>query len=255
VVKLPGGATAFVKIAAYDYTADWLRNEHDNYVALQSSLHIPRLLGWDDDDEHPALAIEDLSAAVWPPPWSQAGIDAVFGALDAIHSEEPPYGTTVESLLPDIREAWADVRRDPSGFLRMGFASAEWIGSSVDALEGAARAANIDGSALLHLDVRSDNVCLRDGLAVLVDWNMACSGDPSFDVAAWLPSLADEGGPAPWEVLPGEAGFASLLAGYFCARAGLSPIPQAPHARPMQLTQGRVALEWAARELGLSPPA
>ena len=96
VVTLPGGATAFVKIAAYDYTAGWLRNEHANYVALQSSPHVPRLLGWDDDDVHPVLAIEDLSEAAWPPPWSPAHIDAVFGALEAIHAEQPPRGMTVE---------------------------------------------------------------------------------------------------------------------------------------------------------------
>jgi hypothetical protein len=30
--------------------------------------------------------------------------------------------------------------------------------------------------------------------------------------------------------------------------------PQAPHVRRLQLDQGRVALAWAARELGLPPP-
>jgi len=90
---------------------------------------------------------------------------------------------------------------------------------------------------------------------LLLDWNMACRGNPAVDVAAWLPSLADEGGPMPWELLPGEGALASLVAGYFCARAGLSPIAQAPHARPLQLAQGRIALPWAARELDLPPPA
>jgi len=137
----------------------------------------------------------------------------------------------------------------------MRFASRHWIEAHVDVLEDAARNARLDGDALLHLDVRSDNLCLRDGLALLVDWNMACRGNPAVDVAAWLPSLADEGGPMPWELLPGEGALASLVAGYFCARAGLSPIPQAPHARPLQLAQGRIALPWAARELDLPPPA
>jgi hypothetical protein len=48
---------------------------------------------------------------------------------------------------------------------------------------------------------------------------------------------------------------ASLLAGFFCARAGLPPIPAAPHARPLQLMQWRTALPWAARLLGLPHPA
>ena len=52
---------AFVKIAAYDYTADWLRLEHRNYTALQGLACMPELLGWDDDGVCPALAIERLS--------------------------------------------------------------------------------------------------------------------------------------------------------------------------------------------------
>jgi hypothetical protein len=255
VVTRPGGTTAFVKIAAYDYTAEWLRNEHRNYGDLQGSPHVPELLGWDDDGIHPALVIEDLSSSSWPPPWSRGRIDAVLRALDAIHAERSPLNATIESHLPDIRDGWAQVRADPSGFLRMAFASPEWLDRHVDALGEAARAAHLEGDALLHLDVRSDNLCFRDERAVFVDWNMACRGDPSFDVAAWLPSLAHEGGPRPWEMLPNAGTYASLLSGYFCSRAGLSPIPQAPHARPMQLTQGRVALAWAARELELPPPA
>jgi aminoglycoside phosphotransferase (APT) family kinase protein len=94
---------------------------------------------------------------------------------------------------------------------------------------------------------------------VVVDWNNASVGNPVLDTAAWLPSLHAEGGPAPHEILPDETPglpqIASLLAGYFCARAGLSPIAQAPHARPLQLAQSRTSLPWAARLLGLPPPS
>jgi aminoglycoside phosphotransferase (APT) family kinase protein len=125
-------------------------------------------------------------------------------------------------------------------------------------LKEAAAAADVGGDRLLHLDVRSDNVCLREGVAILVDWNWACVGDPLFEVAAWLPSLHAEGGPSPEEVLapgtPGLDAFAALLAGYFCAHAVKPPIPEAPHVRPLQLAQARTALPWAARALGLSQP-
>ena len=108
----------------------------------------------------------------------------------------------------------------------------------------------------LHFDVRSDNICFRDGRAVLVDWNFACLGNPIADVAAWLPSLHAEGGPQPEEVLPEEAAeLAALLAGYFSAQAARPPIPEAPHVRTLQLRQARTALPWAARALGLPPPA
>jgi len=90
---------------------------------------------------------------------------------------------------------------------------------------------------------------------VLIDWNFACLGNPMADVAAWLPSLHAEGGPAPDEILPdGAAEFAALLAGYFAAHAGRPEISEAPHVRTLQLSQARTALPWAARALGLPPP-
>ena len=49
--------------------------------------------------------------------------------------------------------------------------------------------------------MRSDNLCIRDGRAYLVDWNCACLGNPELDLAAWLPSLACEGGPQPYVAL------------------------------------------------------
>jgi hypothetical protein len=74
-------------------------------------------------------------------------------------------------------------------------------------------------------------------------------------VAAWLPSLETEGGPRPDAVLPDcPPGFASLLAGFFGARAGLPPPATAPFVRPLQLAQLRSALPWAARLLGLPEP-
>ena len=44
----------------------------------------------------------------------------------------------------------------------------------------------------------------RAGRALLVDWNWTSFADPDLDVAAWLPSVTVEGGPAPWQVLPGR---------------------------------------------------
>jgi aminoglycoside phosphotransferase (APT) family kinase protein len=107
----------------------------------------------------------------------------------------------------------------------------------------------------MHFDVRSDNLCIRDGRAILVDWNFACVGNPLADVACWLPSLHAEGGPAPDEILSeGAAELAALLAGYFASHAARPEIPEAPHVRTLQLRQARTALPWAARALGLPPP-
>jgi hypothetical protein len=259
VVDLPDGTSAFVKIAALDYVAGWFRDERGAYDAFEGAPFLPRLLGWDDDGEAPLLAIEDLSDARWPPPWDRAAIDPVFMALDELHAFVP------NERLPTAEErqfgldSWPDVVEDPKPFLDTGLCSSAWLDEHLEALATASAAARIDGTAPLHFDVRSDNLCLREGRAILVDWNHACVGNPLLDTASWLPSLEAEGGPAPDEILPAETKglpeLAALLSGYFAARAGLPQIPQAPHVRRLQLEQARTSLPWAARLLDLPPPS
>ena len=129
--------------------------------------------------------------------------------------------------------------------------SREWLAAALPLLREAAGTAPIDGDALLHLDVRSDNLCLTKRGAVLVDWNQACVGNPELDIAAWLPSLRLEGGPEPEEILTGGGGFAAALAGLWGSRVGLPPPPTAPQVREAQRAQLEVALAWASRELDL----
>lgn len=259
VVDLGNRGSAFVKIAALDYTAEWLRAEHLVYAALDGQPFLPRLRGWDDDGLAPALVLEDLTDAAWPPPWDRAGVDAVLATLAAVHAAILPGNlpSAVDSQFG--QDGWPDVISDPQPFLSLGLCSTEWLSDHLPLLAGASATAELGGSSLLHFDVRSDNLCLRGARALLVDWNNACLGNELMDTASWLPSLQAEGGPEPQLIVPddtpGLPAIASWLAGYFCARAGLSAIPQAPHARPLQLMQARTSLPWAARLLGLPPPA
>jgi hypothetical protein len=247
--------TVFAKVAAFDYTADWLRIEHHIYERLGDRSFLPRLLGWDDDGTHPVLVLEDLSEACWPPPWDSRRVDAVLTTLEDVHATPPPDTLgSVESVLTDIREGWDQIREDPGPVLALGVCSRDWLAAHQDTLEASADAAVIDGDTFVHVDVRSDNLCFVGDRAVLVDWNWASVGDPVFDVAAWLPSLAAEGGPRPWEVCPEADPFASLLAGFFLAHCVRPTIPQAPHVRALQEANGRAALPWAARALGLPAP-
>jgi hypothetical protein len=260
VVELADGSTAFVKIAATEGTAEWLRDEHRFYAwaAERELAFLPRMLEF-RDDERPALALEDLSAADWPPPWNPDRTTAVLSSLHEVHATPAP------NWLPPVggsqfdRDGWSRVEADPHPFLSLGLCSPGWLELALPMLLEASAAAPIEGDALLHLDVRSDNLCIRMGRAVLVDWNLACVGNELFDIACWIPSLEAEGGLAPEELLdpetPGLREMAAAVAGYLCSRAGLPRIPEAPHVRPLQLSQTRTALPWAARALGLPPPA
>jgi hypothetical protein len=256
IARFGDGSTAFVKTAAFDYTAEWLRIEHTNYEALAGHAYLPRLLGWHDDGMAPTLVVEDLSHGHWPPPWSTSAIDAVVETLADIHATPLPdrIDEIFERRIWDIREGWGPMRRAPAAALALGVFDAPWLRAHIDELEAAADSAVLVGDTLLHCDVRSDNLCLVGGRALLVDWNWASRGAAVLDLAAWLPSLHHEGGPPPWTLLPDQGPLASLLAGFFLEHAGREPIPQAPHVRQLQLDQGRVALAWACRELGIARP-
>jgi aminoglycoside phosphotransferase (APT) family kinase protein len=253
VVALEDGRHAFVKAAVNDMTAGWLRTEHHVYTTLAGRPFVPQLLGW-EDGELPLVVLEDLSGERWPPPWRPGDVEAVLATLDTVHTTPPPHDIPAATAHFGA-DGWALVAQDPAAFLALGLATEAWLTRALPRLREAEADFPLDGAALLHLDVRSDNLCLRAGGAVLVDWNHACVGNPTLDLAFWLPSLEVEGGPAPEALLPGAPEAAAAVSGYFAARAGLPTIESAPRVRTVQLEQLRSALPWAARALDLDPVA
>ncbi|HEY8680419.1 MAG TPA: phosphotransferase [Candidatus Dormibacteraeota bacterium] len=248
LVRLPDGRRAFAKGATTDLTEAWLRAEHYVYTHLRGSF-MPQLLGWDDSGERPMLLLEDLSGARWPPQWRAGDESLVMAALDELHAAPAPPG--LPGAEDEFGDSWPDVVADPEPFLSLGLVSAVWLDANLTALRGASRRARFAGRSVVHLDIRSDNLCFRDGRALIVDWNWAALGDPAVDAQFWLPSLVLERGTPPVQL---EPEYAAWLLGFFAARAGLPPIPDAPGVRPIQLAQLEVVLPWACRLLALPPP-
>ena len=249
-VELADRSRVFVKYAEAAEMSGWLRREAQVYEHVRGSF-MPGFVGFDDGDS-PLLVLEDLTAADWPPPWSAPRTDAVLGALAEVRRTEPPPDTpTIRGYAAGIAERWELVAADPEPFLSLGLVSRDWLTGALPTLIEASRAAPLDGSELVHLDVRSDNLCFRDGRAILVDWNHACVGNGDFDIAFWLPSLAAEGGPLPDQLLPAAGALTAVVSGYFAAVAGLPPPVFSPTVRPLQLAQLKPALAWTRRELAL----
>lgn len=251
-LELADGRRAFAKVATNDAIAGWLRRERWIYEHVRATC-LPRYLGFDEHPSEPILLIEDLSHAAWPPPWSRGHLDAVFAALDELHTGGWPLPPETDGLADGTvaLDGWATVAEDPEPFLGLGLRPLGWLEAALPTLVAAEARATLQGETLCHYDVRSDNLCFVDGAAKLIDWNLACPGNPKFDRGFFLPSLHAEGGPPPWELMPDEPDLAAGISGFFAARAGLPIILRAPGVRRVQLQQLVPALEWACRELGL----
>jgi hypothetical protein len=250
IVELSDGTTVFAKQAVNVPTAKWLRTEHAHYRQLRGSF-LPALLGWDDDGtDEPILVLEDLSHAEWPPPWSVARARRVLDTIAEIGEQPLPDGVAPLDTAW-VAGGWQRIAENPAPFLSLGIASSAWLDQALPVLLAASEAAPLKGDRLLHLDVRSDNLCFDGARTVFVDWNYACIGNPEVDVAFFLPSMVSEDGPAPEQVTTVAPEMTAVTAGFFASHAGLPSIPDAPRVRQVQRTQLEIALPWAVRALGL----
>jgi hypothetical protein len=252
IAELDDGRTVFVKAGVEEVTSGFLREEVAVYRAVLAPF-IPAFHGADDRDP-PVLVLEDLSNCFSAPPWTDSKVAAVLALVDELRATPaPPEVASAERFRADWTGRWERVAVDPDPFLALGLCSREWLREALPTLSAAAKAAPLGGDVLVHTDIRSDNLAFVESRAKLVDWNWASAGHPKLDLACWLPSLHAEGGPSPEALMPeGGAELAAMLAGVWGSAAGMPPPPTAPDVRAAQLAQLRVALPWAARQLGLA---
>jgi hypothetical protein len=253
VVRFSDGRSAFAKVGVTESTATWIRAEQRVYAGLSGDF-LPRMLGWDDDGERPILLLEDLSGGHWPPPWDERLVRRVLGTLERVRSTPSIPGLPAANDWRGTLTCWIHVAEDPGPFVAMGFCSSPWLDRALPTLLEAEARAVLAGSELLHLDVRSDNICFAGERTLLVDWNLAAVGNPALDVVAWIPSLIFEWGSQAERFSPNEPELAALVTGYFAHNATLPGIPDAPRVRQVQRDQLKTALPWAAALLGLPPP-
>lgn len=119
--------------------------------------------------------------------------------------------------------------------------------------------------ALIHGDVRSDNLRLVNGRLRLFDWPFAQRGFAEFDLAEFAQSVTVDGGPEPEQMVAWyaerlavreDALDASIgwLAAFFAHFAWQPDIPELPRLRRFQRQQLAVTLRWATRRLSLPAP-
>ena len=256
-IRLQSGEWVFVKVARNDYTRRALERELSVLTELQGlgASFAPAFIASDrQDPDSPLLVLEDLGEALWPPPWSPSLIEEVMVTLDQLHSTRTQLAPYSE-VQPESDRGWQQVAENPNPLLGLKLCSRPWLEASLPRLIDHEMALDPNGPWLTHFDLRSDNLCRTERGVVLIDWNFACAGNPLLDQGFWLPSLQAEGGPSPETLIGEQPEIAAFVSGFFAARAGLPPIPSAPHVRKIQRTQLRTALQWAIRALRLPASA
>lgn len=254
VVTLVNRRTAFAKVGLNDHTRHTVRAEARFYQSFQADF-TPKLIAFSDHPEHPLLVLEDLSQAIWPPPWDKTRIGRVLDTLERVASARPPaYLPSLEEYR-EVLSGWERIAADPGPFLDLGITSETWLRDALPVFMEASAQAVLEGPALVHYDVRSDNIAFLPDRTVFIDWTNPATGNPLLDVVGWLPSLHMEGGPPPEEILGDQgAHLVAMVAGYWGSRAGLPPPEGARRVRELQRAQLEVALPWAVRLLNLPLP-
>jgi len=251
VVRFASGRGAFAKIGTPPRSNQHLRDEQAVYTRLALAC-MPAVVGWEDHADHPILLLADLSSWTWPPPWTQGGVSAALRAIEEIHAARADLDAYGAKHGPGGADGWwPGIERDPEPLLRLGVVTRAWWRRCGSVLREAASLVSPEGESVCHFDLRSDNLCLREGRATVVDWSHACLGNPRVDLGLFLAGVAAEGGPSPGELLPGAPAVAAWVAGFYAHYASKPPVPGAPRVREMQRVHLRAALAWASHELGL----
>jgi aminoglycoside phosphotransferase (APT) family kinase protein len=255
-LRLEDGRSAFVKAVGSEpnpHSPGLHRTEAKVAAALPPETPAPRFLFAHDDGDWVALAFEDVDGHAPELPWRQDELGRVLDALTDLSAALTPapfkaprlaerfgeqfHGWRIMAAEPQGLDAWASARLDALAELE-----AQWEEASV-------------GETLLHADVRADNILLTPERVVFVDWPHVSLAARWVDLLAFLPSVAMQGGPKPWELFddhPVARGtnpehvdaVLAAVAGFFLQRAGLPPSPGLPTLRQFQRAQGVEALAW-----------
>jgi len=256
------GASTFVKAISAMQTPDgprFYRREIAVASALPVSAPAPRLLWSHDTGDWVILAFEYVEGRN-PDPRVQAELDAVLQALEGLAGALSPSPIAAPRLVDECRHdfsGWQGLARTGSPCLASFGAEVHRALPQLAALEADWESA-ADGDALLHGDVRVDNMLITPaGRVVFVDWPHACLGSACVDLVLALPSLALAGvdpqevvrsHPLTRDVDPRALDHVVVaVAGMFVSSSLLPPPPGLPTVRDFQRHQGSACLQWLRR--------
>ena len=264
---LSDGGAVFAKAVGSSPNArspDIHRSEAKIASALPSEGHneFPRLLWTYDDGDWVVLLFENIEGRTPSVPWNPDELSRVLSAITKLSESLTPSPIETISVAEEFKQSFTSWRslakdkmdgKDLSSFKVLD----QWCLRNIDGLaelEGGWEEA-AGGNTLVHGDVRADNILLTEDRVVFVDWPWACLGAKWLDLLFFLPSVAMQRGPKPWEIfdshpLGKEADpervtkVLAVVAGLFIRLGNKPAEPGLPNLREFQLGQGKEALEW-----------
>lgn len=255
LVELQDGRRAFVKAGAETSARAQIEREASILESVAAA-YMPRFYGAATVDDWSVLVLEDLSRAVWPPPYADRGA-ALLKTVMQVAATPPPHGLRRRPEGRPLGTYWQRIAADPEPVLAHGLFSAEWLERAQPVLDAAESLAELSGDDFLHDDVWAGNVCYTDRGALLIDWASASIGDRRIDLAYALLSIRSSDSKPPPIDFPEEAAYAALLAGanaYHAAQPTDESIPHESLLRAGWLHDLEFALDWASELLQLAPP-
>jgi aminoglycoside phosphotransferase len=268
IVTSESGDEAFVKAGSLDPNPEvptLYRREWAIARALPEEVPMPRPLWFEDDGGWVVLGFEAIRGGNPRLPWRKADLNRVLRALEAMTRALTPPPIPARSF----QERHASMFRGFRTLLAGDAGPAGRLGSLDPwVVRHLAQLAELEsrweeltpGTTLLHCDVRADNIVLRKDRVFFVDWPSACVGPAWIELAAFLPSVAMQQGPKPWEIFdqselgeeaspPAIRAFLTGITGYFVGQSLRPPPPGLPTLREFQRAQGVEALRWLRRLL------
>jgi aminoglycoside phosphotransferase (APT) family kinase protein len=247
------GTRAFVKACGSTLnpdTPDLNRAEIRALELLPPQVPHARLLSAYDDGVWVVLVLEDVEGRRPEVPWRGADVTSMAAALERVGAVRAPAALPSFADATDVLGAWDEVAADPEGM------PAELLARLPEFLGRQALAREVTvGERLVHWDARADNVLVRGGEAVLLDWAWASRGAPWLDTLLLAMDFRIQGGPDPDAFLTSASltrdvpprHLASVVAGMvgvWLERARRPAPAGLPTIRAWQAHCGAAALDW-----------
>jgi aminoglycoside phosphotransferase (APT) family kinase protein len=245
--------------------------------------YAPRNYGTVEEEDWSFLLMEYVSGANRVLPWNKEKMTRVLERIADYQKVSQGYEgkiAAVEGCIMadffepnDWREILENEARDLENFYEQPAAARRWFdeyGPDLIRREEAIKTLPVvdDYKAIVHFDLRSDNIVIKNDEPLFVDWSYPVWASALIDLAGFVPSAIGEGGPFKAremvEIYEKCLGYkfdrdhwmtlAVRMASFFGCRASQPTIPALPRLRWVQRLQFFPALEWAAEMVGLPRP-